>query len=196
MHEARPFPICAGAERQSGYHRTGIEQNIRRDRSEPMKLLAETTGLFNEYGDVVVGVRPLVAARPRAVQHDPLEAIPVDLIEGGPKAAQDRVGLWVHSVFHRLARTPARRPANVVRQAVPVQGGGRSALWGAWRGTTENRGRAADRTDGNDVGRSTPFILPDKRWLIQRRLSHLAAPALSCRGSPISGVTPVPSSKV
>src|SRR5271166_4096487 len=44
---------------------------------------------------------------------------------------------------------------------------------------------------GNDVGRSTPFILPDKRWLIQRRLSHLAAPALSCRGSPTSGVTPV-----
>lgn len=87
MHEACPLSVRARTERQRGYHRTGIEQDIRRDGSKPMELVAEVTRIFDEHGNIVVGVRPLVAARPRAIQDNPLKSGSVDIIERRPQAA-------------------------------------------------------------------------------------------------------------
>jgi hypothetical protein len=47
----------------------------------------------------------------RSRKYDPLEPGPVNLVESGPKAAQDRVDLWVwgHSAFLIALSTLARK---------------------------------------------------------------------------------------
>jgi hypothetical protein len=63
VHEPGALLVRSGAERRGGYYRACIEQDIRGDGHEPANLLAEGTGIFDENGNIVPGIGPMIAPR-------------------------------------------------------------------------------------------------------------------------------------
>ena len=73
----------------------GVEQDIRGQRCQPANLLAEGAGVFDEDGDIVIRIGPVIAPRSRAVENHPLEPLAIDFAKRRAKAGQDRVCLWI-----------------------------------------------------------------------------------------------------
>ena len=68
--------------------RAVLVEDIGDERHDAIDLLPAVGKAFQKHRHVVVGVLPCVAARPRAEQHHPLDAVAVERVECGAKALQ------------------------------------------------------------------------------------------------------------
>ena len=57
------------------------------DLGSPARFSAEAIGILKEDGYVLIGLRPRIAARPRAEQHDALKPLAIGVVERHAEAA-------------------------------------------------------------------------------------------------------------
>ena len=91
MHQGGPFAVTTFPERPGLYKDPGIGENLGSEVSEPMKLAPAIGQIFEEYRDIVIRRLVRIAARTGAEQHDAIDPIAVELIEGGAEAPQDLI---------------------------------------------------------------------------------------------------------
>src|SRR5437763_155251 len=91
VHQRGALAVGAGPERTGFYKNSGIGENIGPEVSQAMKLAPAIGQIFEEYRDIVIGCLVRIAARTGAEQHDALDPIAVEFINGGAEAAEDLV---------------------------------------------------------------------------------------------------------
>jgi hypothetical protein len=89
MHQRGALAVATGSERPGLYEDARIGKDVGSEISQPMKLAPAIGQILQEYRNVVVRPVVRIAASAGAEQHDALDPIAIELIEGGANAPQD-----------------------------------------------------------------------------------------------------------
>src|SRR5215469_3658526 len=93
MHEASALAISSGGKGCGGNNRACIEQNVGGDGGETLAVVSEGAWVFDEDGNVVIGIRFGIATRARTVQHDAFNPFAVHLVKNGAEFGEN----WIVS---------------------------------------------------------------------------------------------------
>ena len=99
--------IGPGIKGFGGDHRAGIEQNGRGERCQLVQFFGEGARVFDEHGNIVVGIRAVIAARAGAEQYNALQRSPYASASAARKRV--RIGLFCgRSVMPAIVAQPLR----------------------------------------------------------------------------------------
>src|SRR5215467_13236805 len=107
MHEASALAISSGGKGCGGNNRACIEKNVGGDGGETPAVVSEGAWVFDEDGNVVIGIRFGIATRARTVQHDAFNPFAVHLVKGGAEFDENWIVSCASALGHSgtLART-------------------------------------------------------------------------------------------
>jgi hypothetical protein len=91
MHEAGALPVGSSRKGRRGDDGPGVLENIRGYGGKSPALVVETATVLDKYRNIIVGIRAVIAPRPRALQDNALQPVTVNFGKRDAEARQNRV---------------------------------------------------------------------------------------------------------
>jgi len=94
--------------------RPDIVENIGFNVRDSVDLVPSIDKITQEDRDIVIGIRPRIAAHARTEKHDAFDTVAVKRIERSAKTDQDGICLRVHDVNYIMNRRPSDKKSGPV----------------------------------------------------------------------------------